>query len=130
MSCPSTIPNFFSPAALGRDIADVEEHHSRCRRSCFYSEDETANSWRNSGLLPDTCGARERRKPPARWLCWGATANASPLAKFPDNRENTGNFGLIPSPAVLNPLKPAAPLTNSLHMEQGIFYREQGKALR
>jgi hypothetical protein len=27
-----------------------------------------------------------------RWLWWEAAANASPLANFPDNRENTGNF--------------------------------------
>ena len=26
------------------------------------------------------------------WLCWQAAANASPMAKFPDTRENTGNL--------------------------------------
>jgi hypothetical protein len=28
-----------------------------------------------------------------RWLCWEAAANASLQGKFPDSRENTGNFG-------------------------------------
>ena len=35
---------------------------------------------------------KESRKTATRWLWWEAAANASPLANFPDKRENTGNF--------------------------------------
>jgi hypothetical protein len=49
--------------------------------------------------------------------------------KFPDNRENTGNFAQDSSPLALNPLNSEFVWTNSLHIEQGIFGRKQRSLL-
>jgi len=39
------------------------------------------------------------------WLCWEATANASPLSEFPDPRENTGNFRRKAAPRLHKPIE-------------------------
>jgi hypothetical protein len=61
------------------------------------------------------------------WLCGEAAANGSPLVKFPDHRENRGNFinlGLI---ARAWPLE-TQPVggENTWFAKQGIFLRKQG----
>jgi hypothetical protein len=44
----------------------------------------------SSGLFAE--GWRRARKSATGWLCWQSAANCSPCVKFPDHRENRGNY--------------------------------------
>jgi len=66
------------------------------------------------------------------WLCWEAAANVSLVAKFPDNRENTGNFrgfGLATGRALRFQLYKSVSYGQIPYAyEQGIFLRYQQQA--
>ena len=63
-----------------------------------------------SGAIPGFFGVlrrvlRERRKPRDEVAVLGGCSERVSAAKFPDNRENTGNSGEMPLPGRLNTLE-------------------------
>ena len=85
----------------------TEKSHTlamRERVSTLFREEHShsvAHFRASSGLFAE--GWERARKPATGWLCWQSAANDSPLVKFPDHRETTGNV------VDFGPMAPVAP---------------------
>ena len=88
------IPALTLDERLSFDVAlEVAFHTPRFVSLCSRSAESSPMSGAILGFFGSVSWAlKESRKTATRWLWWEAAANASPLANFPDKRENTGNF--------------------------------------